>query len=86
MAEIGAYKNIPQEDGVECMNEALNARKDQTIPSEFYPKLWNKFLNTTSLSSTLKQEGNKNQSCNGSTSTLKQGVPSQDFLHSKHPG
>ena len=36
---IGAYTNIPQKDGVECLKEALEERKDQTIPSEFIAKL-----------------------------------------------
>ena len=36
---IGAYTNIPQNDGVECLKEALEERKEQTIPSEFIAKL-----------------------------------------------
>ena len=36
---IGAYLNIPQEDGSACLEEALNERADQTIPSSFKVKL-----------------------------------------------
>ena len=30
----GAYQNIPQEDGVRCLKEALDERKDKEIPSD----------------------------------------------------
>ena len=36
---IGAYLNIPQEDGSACLEEALNEREDQSIPSSFIVKL-----------------------------------------------
>ena len=35
MAQIGAYRYKPQEYGVESMNKAHDARKDQTIPTDF---------------------------------------------------
>ena len=36
---IGALTNIPQEDGTQCIKEALDERMDQTIPSEFIAKM-----------------------------------------------
>ena len=36
---IGAYPNIPQEDGTVCLEEAINEREDQTIPSGFIAKI-----------------------------------------------
>ena len=35
----GAYSNIPQEDGSQCLREELDERKDKTIPTEFLVKL-----------------------------------------------
>ena len=35
----GAYANIPQDDGSQCLHEALEEREDKTIPSEFIVKL-----------------------------------------------
>ena len=35
----GAYTNIPQEDGTACLEEALNERVNQTIPSAFITKM-----------------------------------------------
>ena len=32
---IGAYQNIPQGDGIECLKEALEERPQKEIPSEF---------------------------------------------------
>ena len=36
---IGAYTNIPQEGGTQCLKEALDERIDQNIPSEFIAKM-----------------------------------------------
>ena len=36
---IGAYQNIPQEDGIKCLKEELDDRKNPSIPSEFLTKL-----------------------------------------------
>ena len=36
---IGAYTNIPQTDGVECLKKALEERREKTLPSEFISKL-----------------------------------------------
>ena len=36
---IGAYHNIPQDDGSDCLNEALEERTDKNIPSQFLVKL-----------------------------------------------
>ena len=36
---IAAYHNIPQEDGSQCLLEALEERKEKVIPSEFLVKL-----------------------------------------------
>jgi hypothetical protein len=30
---VGLYSNIPMEEGIECLREALNTRKDQTTPT-----------------------------------------------------
>ena len=38
---IGLYLNIPQEDGSSCLEEALNERQDQSVPSSFIVKLMN---------------------------------------------
>ena len=35
----GAYQNIPQQDGLDCLHEALEERDDKTIPSAFLTKL-----------------------------------------------
>ena len=35
----GAYQNIPQQDGLECLHEALEERTDKTVPSDFLTKL-----------------------------------------------
>ena len=35
----GAYQNIPQDDGIECLKEELETRDNKTIPSEFISKL-----------------------------------------------
>ena len=35
MDAIGAYTNIPQDNGIDCLKEALDERKDKTIPSDF---------------------------------------------------
>ena len=35
---IGAYHNIPQDDGSDCLNEALEERTDKNIPSQFLVK------------------------------------------------
>ena len=35
----GAYANIPQDDGSQCLHEVLEERKDKTIPSAFLVKL-----------------------------------------------
>ena len=35
----GAYKNIPHEDGNNCLHEELEERSDKTIPSAFLVKL-----------------------------------------------
>ena len=39
MDVIGAYTNIPQEDGTSCLREAMDERTDQTIPSEFIAQM-----------------------------------------------
>ena len=39
MDAIGAYTNIPQDDGTSCLKEALDERIDQTIPSEFISEM-----------------------------------------------
>ena len=39
MDVIGAYTNIPQEDGALCLKEAMDERVDQTVPSEFIAKM-----------------------------------------------
>ena len=31
----GAYQNIPQQDGLDCLYEALEERKTKDIPSDF---------------------------------------------------
>ena len=36
---IEAYHNIPQEDGINCLKEALDERVDQAMPTEFIVKL-----------------------------------------------
>ena len=36
---IGAYTNIPQEDGTSFLKEAMDERNDQTVPSEFISKM-----------------------------------------------
>jgi len=36
---IGAYQNIPQEDGLKCLKEQLDERKNPSIPSEFITNL-----------------------------------------------
>ena len=36
---IGAYLNIPHEDGINCLNEVLEERDDKTIPSNLLVKL-----------------------------------------------
>ena len=36
---IGAYQNIPQEDGIDCLFEVLEERKNKEVPSEFISKL-----------------------------------------------
>ena len=36
---IGAYTNIPQEDGASCLKEAMDERSDQTVPSESIAKM-----------------------------------------------
>ena len=41
---IGAYLNIPQEDGSACGKEALNERADQTITSSLIVKLWKQLI------------------------------------------
>ena len=38
---IGLYWNIPQEDGSSCLEEALNERQDQSVPSSIIGKLMN---------------------------------------------
>ena len=35
----GAYQNIPQDDGIDCLKESLENRSDKKIPSEFISKL-----------------------------------------------
>ena len=35
----GLYLNIPQEEGIECFQDALNTRTNQTIPTEYLIKL-----------------------------------------------
>ena len=35
----GAYHNIPQEDGSNCLKEALEERDDKSIPTDFLVKL-----------------------------------------------
>ena len=35
----GAYTNIPQDDGSDCLLEALEERKDKKIPSQFIVSL-----------------------------------------------
>ena len=32
---VGLYNNIPHEEGIECMKEALDEREDQTITTLF---------------------------------------------------
>ena len=32
---VGLYQNIPHEEGINYFGEALNTRKDQTIPTDF---------------------------------------------------
>ena len=32
---VGLYNNIPHEEGIQCMKEALDKREDQTIPTLF---------------------------------------------------
>ena len=36
---IDAYQNIPQEDGIDCLFEVLEERKNKEVPSEFISKL-----------------------------------------------
>ena len=36
---VGAYQNIPQDDGIECLREVLETRKTKDIPSDFLVKL-----------------------------------------------
>ena len=36
---IGAYQNIPQEDGLNCLFEVLEERQNKNITSEFLTKL-----------------------------------------------
>ena len=36
---IGAYTNIPQEDGASCFKEAMDERNDQTVLSEIISKM-----------------------------------------------
>ena len=36
---IGAYQNIPQEDGLSSLNEALEERSCKDVPSSFITKL-----------------------------------------------
>ena len=36
---IGAYQNIPQEDGLDCLHEALEERPSKDIPSDFIKDL-----------------------------------------------
>ena len=49
MDVTGLYDNIPNEEGLECLGEALNERKDQTIPTGFIQRMmevvleWNLF-------------------------------------------
>ena len=33
------YTNIPQEEGLECIREALFSRKEPTVPSEYILRL-----------------------------------------------
>ena len=35
----GAYQNIPQDDGINCLYQALEEREDKGIPSEFVTRL-----------------------------------------------
>ena len=35
----GAYQNIPQDDGIKCLNDALEERSNKTVPSYFIVKL-----------------------------------------------
>ena len=35
----GAYQNIQQEDGIKCLNEALEDRVNKEVPSDFLTKL-----------------------------------------------
>ena len=35
----GAYQNIPQQDGIDCLQEALEERAQKDIPSYFITKL-----------------------------------------------
>ena len=36
---IGAYTNIPQEDGTSFLKEGMDERNDQTVPSELISKM-----------------------------------------------
>ena len=38
---IGAYQNIPHEDGSDCLAEALEERTNKSIPSSFIVTLMN---------------------------------------------
>ena len=58
----GAYLNIPQVDGIDCLQEALEVRSDKSIPSGFISRLmelilkYNFFnLTTTFLNNSLEK-------------------------------
>lgn len=36
---IGAYQNIPQDDGIKCLKETLEERSNKQVPSEYLAKL-----------------------------------------------
>ena len=36
---IGAFQNIPQEDGMECLYEVLEERENQEVSYQFISKL-----------------------------------------------
>ena len=41
---LGLYSNIPHKEAIESMKEALNSRKDQTIPTMFLLSLMSQVL------------------------------------------
>ena len=43
------YTNIPIQEGLDAFGEELDNREDKTIPTHYYIKLLDWFLNQTSL-------------------------------------